>query len=379
MSTEVLDERARHVALVRAQAALIADSSRPVRRLVAQPRVRSSRRRLANAATRAADRPPPPPVARRHTSWRRRVIAAAALTVQVGLLVLALTLPGVPGAAGDRRRHPPASPPAPWSPRRRCPSRASSPSTARRSRVASRRSPGWRARWSPPSCRPPCEISVVERAPMLRIRRDGTDTLVASDGATLPGIDATPAARERHPGAHRRPRRIPTAAQPGPRPAAQLDRPDASRRCSAARSPPTSGERDDVVSLWTSTGWRAVLGHLDTAGRDAGAARRRSRPSPRSRAGSTSSSRPSATSTSKPPPYPVSGGHPGPPGGGDARRSCPVAPAIQPPPAASSVRAADGAPDAASDADPVADAERQPVIRDHARSRRRPRTPTPSP
>ena len=39
------------------------------------------------------------------------------------------------------------------------------------------------------------EISVVERAPMLRIRRDGTDTLVASDGATLPGIDATAAAR----------------------------------------------------------------------------------------------------------------------------------------------------------------------------------------
>ena len=38
-------------------------------------------------------------------------------------------------------------------------------------------------------------ISVVERSPMLRIRRDGTDTLVASDGATLPGVDATPAAR----------------------------------------------------------------------------------------------------------------------------------------------------------------------------------------
>ena len=47
------------------------------------------------------------------------------------------------------------------------------------------------------------EISVVERAPMLRIRRDGTDTLVASDGATLPGVDATAAARSGIPGPHR--------------------------------------------------------------------------------------------------------------------------------------------------------------------------------
>ena len=93
MSTEVLDERARHVALVRAQAALIADSSRSVRRLVLSPgaKLTSSprKRRHGRAGT-----PPPPPAAKRHTSWRRRAIAAGALTVQVALLVLALTLPG---------------------------------------------------------------------------------------------------------------------------------------------------------------------------------------------------------------------------------------------------------------------------------------------
>ena len=86
------------------------------------------------------------------------------------------------------------------------------------------------------------EISVVERAPMLRIRRDGTDTLVASDGATLPGIDATPAARSG----------IPVliddrAGSPQPSTRCWCSCSARSRsgstRCSAAPLPPTSGER----------------------------------------------------------------------------------------------------------------------------------------
>jgi cell division septal protein FtsQ len=107
------------------------------------------------------------------------------------------------------------------------------------------------------------EISVVERAPMLRIRRDGADTLVASDGATLPGIDATAAARSG----------IPVliddrAGTPQPiNPVLVQLLSSISQRfpsvfgCSVAAF---LWGADDVVSIWTSSGWRAVLGDLDT-------------------------------------------------------------------------------------------------------------------
>jgi hypothetical protein len=107
------------------------------------------------------------------------------------------------------------------------------------------------------------QITVVERAPVLRIRRDGTDTLVAADGATLPGIDATPAARSG----------IPVliddragSPQPVDPVLVQLLGSVAQRfpavfGCSVAAYLWGS---DGVVSLWASTGWRAVLGHLDS-------------------------------------------------------------------------------------------------------------------
>ena len=115
---------------------------------------------------------------------------------------------------------------------------------------------------------------------MLRIRRDGADTLVAANGATLPGIDATPAASSG----------IPVliddrAGSPQPL------NPQLVQMLStiAQRFPAVFGcsvaaylwGADDVVSIWTSTGWRAVLGPLDTedalavaaeADRDAGRA-----------------------------------------------------------------------------------------------------------
>ena len=212
-------------------------------------------------------------------------------------------------------------------------------------------------------------INIVERAPMLRIRRDGADTLVAANGATLPGIDATPAARSRHPGPHRRPRRVAATAQP----AAGAD-------CwarSPQRFPSVFGcsvaaylwGADDVVSLWTSTGWRAVLGPLDTEAalqllpqqiETMAALKRRLE----LRAGPTF-----GYLDVESPADPVSGGAPGLPA--EVRAALlPVAPSVQPPPAA----VGRGATDAAADA----------TLRRHRRARARPPatvtvSPKPSP
>jgi POTRA domain, FtsQ-type len=261
VSTEVLDERSRHVALVRAQAALIADSSRPVRRLVLSPgaKLMSSPRKRRHARRGPAA---PPPVVRRHTSWRRRLIAAAALTVQVGLLVLALTLPGfqvrqvtvigthllTSGAVVAAAKVP-----------------EQSIFTINGAAIQSRvQALPWVASAVVTTQLPATvEIAVVERTPMLRIRRDGGDTLVASDGATLPGIDATPAARSG----------IPVLIDDRAGSAQPINPVLIQLLGSIARNfPAVFGcavaaylwGADDVVSLWTSSGWRAVLGHLDT-------------------------------------------------------------------------------------------------------------------
>jgi hypothetical protein len=262
VSTEVLDERSRHVALVRAQAALIADSSRPVRRFVLNPgsTLTSSPRRRRHA--RGGTSPPPPPAARRHTSWRRRLIATAALTVQVGLLILALTLPGfqvrrvtvlgthliTTGAVVAAAEVP-----------------EQSIFTINGAAIQSRvQALPWVASAVVTTQLPATvEISVVERAPTLRIRRGGTDTLVASDGATLPGLDATPAARAG----------IPVLIDDRAGSPQTIDPVLVQLLGSIARRfPAVFGcsvaaylwGADDVVSIWTSTGWRAVLGHLNT-------------------------------------------------------------------------------------------------------------------
>ncbi len=257
----MLDEQARHVALVRAQAALIADSSRAVRRLAVTPGAKlaaSPRKRRHGHGQRRSNHLPP----RRHTSWRRRGIAAAALTVQVALLVLALTLPGfqvrkvtVVGThlitTGRRRR------------RGGVPEQSifTINGAAIQSRVQAL--PWVESAVVTTELPATVEISVVERAPMLRIRRDGTDTLVASDGATLPGIDATPAARSGIPvliddRAGRRSRLSPVLVQLF---SSIAQRFPSVFGCSVAAF---LWGADDVVSIWTSTGWRAILGDLDT-------------------------------------------------------------------------------------------------------------------
>jgi cell division septal protein FtsQ len=261
VSTQVLDERARHVALVRAQASLIVDSARPVPRLVVSPgtRLQASPRKRRHARRR---QPAPPPAARRGTSWRRRLIAVAALAVQVGLLGLALTLPTfqvrrvtvagthlvTTGAVVAAARVPEES-------------IFTINGAAIQSRVLAL---AWVASAVVTTQLPATvRISIVERAPVLRIRRDGADTLIAANGATLPGIDATPAARTGIPvliddrAGSTQPlnpqlvEMLGTIAQRFP----------AVFGCSVAAYLWGS---DDVVSLWTSTGWRAVLGPLDT-------------------------------------------------------------------------------------------------------------------
>ena len=138
-------------------------------------------------------------------------------------------------------------------------------------------------------------IAIVERAPVLRIRRDGADTLVAANGATLPGIDATPpravASRCSSMTGRARP-----AAQSAAGPGVELDLAAFSGglRLLGRRLSLGSGRRG---SIWTSTGWRAVLGPLDTED-PSSCCRSRSRRWPRSRAASTSLIRHSATSTS---------------------------------------------------------------------------------
>ena len=330
----MLDERARHVALVRAQAALIADSSRAVCRLVLSPGTKLQpsprKRRHARRATAAA---PPPAKRRTSTSWRRRLIAVAALTVQVGLLALALTLPGFQvrqvTVVGTHLITTGAVVAAAEVPEQ---SIFTINGAAIQSRVQAL---PWVASAVVTTELPATvQISVVERSPMLRIRRDGTDTLVASDGATLPGIDATPAARSG----------IPVliddrAGSPQPiNPvlvellASISQRFPAVFGCSVAAY---LWGADDVVSLWASTGWRAVLGHLDTE--DALHAVPAQIETLAALKGRLSFVKPAFGYIDvEAPSNPVSGGHPGLPAEVTAAM-LPVAPAVLPAPAASAV------------------------------------------
>jgi cell division septal protein FtsQ len=261
VSTEVLDERARHVALVRAQASLIVDAARALPRLVATPGARlvASPRKRRHARR---SRPAPPPVARGRTSWRRRLIAAAALTVQVTLLILALTLPTFQvrrvTVLGSHLVTTSAVVAAAEVPEE---SIFTINGAAIQSRVLAL---PWVASAVVTTQLPATvRINIIERTPVLRIRRDGADTLIAANGATLPGIDATPAARSGIPVLIDDRAGSPQALDP------QLvqmlgtiaQRFQAVFGCSVAAYLWGS---DDVVSLWTSTGWRAVLGPLDT-------------------------------------------------------------------------------------------------------------------
>jgi hypothetical protein len=220
---------------------------------------KSTRKRLH---ARRSAQPRPPVVRQRHTSWKRRLIAFGALTVQVGLLALALTLPGFQvrqvTVLGAHLLTDGAVVAAAAVPEQ---SIFTINGAAIQNRVLEL--PWVESAVVTTELPATVEISIVERAPVLRIRRNGVDTLVASDGATLPGNDATPAARTG----------IPVliddrAGTP------QSINPELIQMLGtiAQRFPSAFGcnvaaylwGADDVVSLWTSTRWRAVLGHLDT-------------------------------------------------------------------------------------------------------------------
>jgi cell division protein FtsQ len=328
----MLDEQARHVALVRAQASLIVDSSRPVRRLVLSPgaKLAPSPRKRRHARRGA---PPPPPAPRRHTSWRRRLIAAAALTVQVGILALALTLPGFQvrqvTVIGTHLLTTGAVVAAAEVPEQ---SIFTINGAAIQSRVQAL---PWVASALVSTELPATvEISVVERAPMLRIRRDGTDTLVASDGATLPGIDATAAARSGIPVLVDDRAGSPQAVNPV---LVELLSSISQRfpsvfGCSVAAF---LWGADDVVSIWTTTGWRAVLGDLDTD--EALQAVPAQIATLAALKGQLNFVKPNFGYIDvEAPADPVSGGIPGLPAEVTAAL-LPVAPSVQPPPAASAV------------------------------------------
>jgi hypothetical protein len=332
VSTEVLDERARHVALVRAQASLIVDSSRPVRHLAVSPGTRlsaSPRKRRHSRRGQA----PAPPVARRRTSWRRRGIAIAALTVQVTLLGLVLTLPTfqvrqvtVVGAHLVTTSAVVAAARVP----------EESIFTINGATIQSRVLALPWVESAVVSTQLPATVSIdiVERAPELRVRRDGADTLIAANGATLPGIDATPAASSGIPVLIDDRAGSPQALNP------QLVQ---MLSTIAKRFPAVFGcsvaaylwGADDVVSIWTSTGWRAVLGPLDTE--DALALLPKQIETLAALKSHLSFAHPTFGYLDvESPGNPVSGGAPGLPA--EVRSALlPVIPATQPPPAASSV------------------------------------------
>jgi POTRA domain-containing FtsQ-type protein len=332
VSTEVLDERARHVALVRAQASLIVDSSRPVRRLMVTPgtRLHASPRKRRHSRRGHA---PTPPVARRRTSWRRRIIAIAALTVQGALLALVLTLPAfqvrqvtVVGAHLVTTSAVVAAAEVPEE------SIFTINGAVIQSRVLAL--PWVESAVVTTQLPATVSIDIVERSPVLRVRRDGADTLIAANGATLPGIDATPAASSG----------IPVliddrAGSPQPL------NPQLVQMLStiAQRFPAVFGcsvaaylwGADDVVSIWTSTGWRAVLGPLDTE--DALQLLPKQIETLAALKAQLNFAHPSFGYLDvESPGNPVSGGSPGLPA--EVRAALlPIIPATQPPPAASSV------------------------------------------
>jgi cell division septal protein FtsQ len=260
MSTAVLDERAERRALVRAQAVAIADSPRPARRIAVSPgkqlRPSSRRRRHLHQGV-------PVAVTRRAPSRSRRIVAIGVLLVQVALLALLFNLPvfkvhnitlngtqllsrtsvlqaaAVPDQSiftvdGEAIRTRLLA--VPWI-------QSASVSTELPATV---------------------RISVVERKPTIRIRRAGTDMVFADNGATLEGELAQqsrwsllPVLLDDRVGTAQ-----PVASQLIAIMSTTAARLSSVLACSVAAFEWNSSA---VFSLWTTTGWRAVLGHVDTA------------------------------------------------------------------------------------------------------------------
>ena len=106
-------------------------------------------------------------------------------------------------------------------------------------------------------------IAVTERAVALRIRRAGVDTLLAANGATMPvtatAVSLTIAAPPLLDGR--------AGSQQPMSPALIQDLATIAQHFPAVFGCQVAAYQwgvDDILSLWTSTGWKVVLGHLDT-------------------------------------------------------------------------------------------------------------------
>jgi cell division septal protein FtsQ len=106
-------------------------------------------------------------------------------------------------------------------------------------------------------------ISVVERKPTLRIRRDGADTVFADNGATLDGDLAQQSRWSLLPVLIDD--RVGSAQTVAPQLIAIMSA-TAARLNSVLGCSVAAYEWDSsaVFSFWTTSGWRAVLGHVDT-------------------------------------------------------------------------------------------------------------------
>ena len=260
MSIAVFDDRDQRQATSRALAAAIADAPRPARRFAVTPGTRL--RPSARPRRRSPKRPRPIVVKRRATS-RRRLLTVAALLVQVVLLVLALNLPAFQvrqvTLTGTRLVARDGVLQAAAVPRHSIFTVDTQAVSARIEALPWVQSATVSAEL-PASVR----ISVVERSPALRLRRGSREWLVAGNGATL--------AEPRHASAAWS--SIPVlidervgSPQPLSAPLVRMLSEAAQRYpavlgCSVAAF---DWDVDGVLSVWASSGWRAVLGHADTA------------------------------------------------------------------------------------------------------------------
>ena len=258
MSTAVLDDRDQRRALARAQASAILDAPRLPRRFSGSTTgLRPSPRRRTHARpARTAAGPP-----RRRPM--RRIVAAAVLLVQVVLLVLALTLPAfqvhrvaVTGVSVLDSADVLAAAKVP----------RQSIFTVDAGTIQSRvLALPWVASATVTTELPATvRIAVVERPPVLRVRRDGVDSLLAANGATTPATAALESASPSMPvliddraGSTQTvtPALIQDLAALAPQFPAIFGGSIAAYQWGV----------DDVFSIWSSSGWKAVLGHLDTA------------------------------------------------------------------------------------------------------------------
>jgi cell division septal protein FtsQ len=259
VSTAVLDERDQRRASVRAQAAAIADAPRPPRRFSVPPGIRLRSSPRLRSHTRAKPKPTP----RARAASPRRLIVAAVLAVQLALLALALTMPAfkvhtvaiggtrlvAQGSVRDTAAIPQQS-------------IFTVDADAIRARV--RALPWVQDATVTTELPDTVRIAVTERTPAVRVRRANSDVFVADNGAMMTATQDSPALWTKTP--------VLLDERAG---STQPVDPALLRilAITAQRFPAVFGGSvaayqwgvDDVFSIWTNTGWKLVLGHLDTA------------------------------------------------------------------------------------------------------------------